>query len=148
MLVQNTFIFKSNSATLDQIIDHLENCTFSPPLSNIVNINDYSKKLILLSHRYELWIDEKLIGLIAVYENRPPEAYIPIVCVIDDYKGLGYGSKLLKNSLCEIERKGFKKVCLEVYNENSIAYNMYLKYNFLPVLIDNNKTLMCKYYDN
>ncbi len=148
MLVPNTFIFKSNYATLDQIIDHLRKCTFSPPLSHIVNINDYSKKLISFSHRYELWIENKLIGLIAVYENRPPEAFISNVSIIDDYKGLGYGSKLLKNSLCEIEKKEFKKVCLEVYNENSIAFNMYLKYNFVPVLIDNDKTLMCKYYDN
>ena len=148
MLTQNTFILQSNCATLDQIIDHFECCTFSPPLSHIVNIKDYSKKLILFSHRYELWIDEKLIGLIAVYENSPPEAYIPIVCVIDDYKGLGYGSKLLNYSLCEIERKGFKKVCLEVYNDNSIAFNMYLRYNFMPELVNDNKTLMCKYYDN
>jgi len=148
MLTQNTFILQSNCATLDQIIDHFECCTFSPPLSHIVNIKDYSKKLILFSHRYELWIDEKLIGLIAVYENRPPEAYISNVSIIDEYKGLGYGSKLFKNSLCEIERKGFKKVCLEVYNDNRIAVNMYLRYNFMPELVNDNKTLMCKYYDN
>jgi len=148
MLTQNTFILQSNYATLDQIIDHLECCTFSPSLSHIVNIKDYSEKLILFSHRYELWIDEKLIGLIAVYENRPPEAYISNVSIIDEYKCMGYGSKLLKNSLCEIERKEFKKVSLEVYNDNKIAFNMYLRYNFMPILVNDNKTLMCKYYDN
>jgi len=148
MLTQNTFILQSNYATLDQIIDHLECCTFSPPLSHIVSINDYSKKLILFSHRYELWIGDKLIGLIAVYENRPPEAYISNVSIIDEYKCMGYGSKLLKNSLCEIERKEFKKVSLEVYNDNKIAFNMYLRYNFMPILVNDNKTLMCKYYDN
>ena len=148
MLTKNTFILQSNYATLDQIIDHLECCTFSPSLSHIVNIKDYSEKLILFSHRYELWIDEKLIGLIAVYENRPPEAYISNVSIIDEYKCMGYGSKLLKNSLCEIERKEFKKVSLEVYNDNKIAFNMYLRYNFMPILVNDNKTLMCKYYDN
>ena len=148
MLTQNTFILQSNYATLDQIIDHLECCTFSPPLSHIVSINDYSKKLVLFSHRYELWIGDKLIGLIAVYENRPPEAYISNVSIIDEYKCMGYGSKLLKNSLCEIERKEFKKVSLEVYNDNKIAFNMYLRYNFMPILVNDNKTLMCKYYDN
>jgi len=148
MLAQNKYILQSNSANLDQIIDLLKNCTFSPPLSHTVNINEYSKKLSLFSHRYELLIDGKLIGLIAVYENRPPEAYVSVLCVIDECKGLGYGNKLLRYSLGEIESKGFKKVSLEVYNDNSIAFNLYLKYNFVPVLIDNNKTLMCKYFNN
>lgn len=58
------------------------------------------------------------------------------------HQGNGYGSKLLDETLNEVERLGVKTVTLEVRVSNKWAQKLYEKYGFKPAYKRE------KYYDN
>jgi len=130
--MKDNIIIYNNKSSIDDLIIFFNNCTFNPTLLNYIKyINQYCNKLYTLSQRYELWDMSNLVALIAVYENNFPNAYIPIVGVIDKFRGKGLGDLLLNYTLKQIENKRFKKVSLEVYTNNIVAINLYRKYGFI-----------------
>ena len=130
--MKDNIIIYNNKSSIADLIIFFNNCTFKPSLLNYINnINQYCNKLYTLSQRYEIWDIRNLVALIAVYENKFPDAYIPIVGVIDKFRGKGLGDLLLNYTLKQIENKRFQKVSLEVYSNNIIAINLYRKYGFI-----------------
>ena len=94
---------------------------------------DYSYKLYSKSSRFELWYDKKLIGMLCVYFNRDlQQAYIPYICVCNEYKGKGLGSVLLEKLIDYIKKNKsyISFLALEVLISNISAQAFYSKFQF------------------
>jgi ribosomal protein S18 acetylase RimI-like enzyme len=142
--------YKINNAKLEKIIEHLTVCNshFIPPLSSKVSIEDYAKKLLINAERYEAWMFDRLVGLVAVYMNNPmkEKAFITNVSVLPDCTGRGIAANLINESISKTRAEGFGKIMLEVSNSNFAAINLYKKLNFEIIWQDKSDTLkMLKY---
>ena len=123
-----------NKASALEIYAHLERCShlFTPPLNTYVDLNDYCKKLKSFASNFEIWENDKLVSLIAVYMNNldSKTAFISNVSVEEKFQGLGLASKLLKNVIEESIQKGFEKIMLQVRPNNKNAIELYKKFGF------------------
>lgn len=84
-----------------------------------------------------VFFDNEIKGVI-VYDFLYDRAEIEYICVLDQYKNKGIGSKLLN----EIEKLNIKNITLEVKESNQVAINFYKKNGFRIVAIREN------YYGN
>lgn len=120
--------------TLNQIQDHLLVCSnqFTPPLDEYVSINDYSKKIFEQSILFTKLNDEKIIGLLAVYDNNENKfGWITNVSVDPDYFKQGIASKLLNRCFDFFIKKRYENIFLEVFGDNKKAINLYIKQGFI-----------------
>lgn len=122
-----------NRSSLNQIYSHLLVCStsFIPNLCSYIDIDEYSKKIFEKSLRFELIIDDVLIGLLAVYHNSKEESFfISNLSVVDSYKGKGLGQKLLLSCKNECKKLNYELIKLEVYKKNYKAVGFYKKNGF------------------
>lgn len=119
--------FKINQSTVQDVFMHLQSADsdFTPPLSQHIDLKKYSQKIVSHAHRFEAWIDERLIGLIAIYDGDP--AYITNVSVLTDWQKSGIGSRLLHECIDFLKQKEILAVDLEVSKSNSSAISLYEK---------------------
>ena len=77
--------------------------------------------------------NDSLVAFIAYYDNDPnfDFAFLSMLAVCNDFKGMGYGKSLLEISIRKIEKKGFKRYGLEVKKNNFDAIKLYEKYGFV-----------------
>ncbi|MCO5947238.1 GNAT family N-acetyltransferase [Mucilaginibacter flavidus] len=126
--------YKINAALADDLHTHLSNCSgsFTPELSERVNIATYAAKIAANAVTFEAWDDRSLIGLIAAYFNDDAHicGYITSVSVYRDYKGKGLASTLLRQCITYGKKNDFKEIFLEVNKLNFAAIQLYKKYNF------------------
>lgn len=75
----------------------------------------------------------QLVGMIAFYANGQGAdfAYIPHVYVSLDYRRQGLFAKMLQIMERYVKQKGFRKIKMEVKNDNLIAKNSYLRQGFV-----------------
>ena len=94
--------------TLKHIQQHLITCsnTFIPSLDSYVDINDYSKKIFEQATLFSKFDGDKLVGLVAVYDN-PTEKFgwVTNVSVDPNYSRKGIASKLLNECNKYFENK-------------------------------------------
>jgi ribosomal protein S18 acetylase RimI-like enzyme len=129
----NTISYKVNTASEKEIHSHLSesNSSFIPPLSERVNILDYSKKLFERSVTFEAWADNKLIGLIAAYfDKETNNSFITNVSVAKAYGNLGIAGNLLNMCIDHLTENKGNEIQLEVHKENLPAISFYTKFNF------------------
>ena len=64
-------VFSENQCEPKHILKHLRLCddNFHPPLSSRVVLTEYASKLCSVSERFEAWIGDELVGLVAAYCN-------------------------------------------------------------------------------
>ncbi len=136
-------ILKNDYASLAELIRHLSSCTFTPPISSYVNVEEYSMKLLKHAHRYELWHDNELVSLVAVYEDNPTQAYITNISVVDIHKGEGVGKLMMRSVINSLKIKKFEKVCLEVFMANGKAIGLYQGLGFKTIFQDGTKSKLC-----
>lgn len=129
-----TISYKTKTASEEEIFLHLKECSnsFIPNLGEVVNIQEYSKKLFHNSITFEAWVREKLIGLVAGYFNNTDthSAYITNVSVNKEYNGLGLASLLLQMCIIHAKLIAFSEINLEVNKTNITALHMYKKHGF------------------
>jgi 2-polyprenyl-3-methyl-5-hydroxy-6-metoxy-1,4-benzoquinol methylase len=138
----NNITYNINTSTEEKINLHLTKCKdlFIPSLDSYVNINEYSKKLYNNSVRFEAYIEDELVGLIAVYDNKKENfSFITNVSVFTEVRNLGVANHLI--NLCKKETKN-KTIKLEVNKDNLRAINFYKKHNFNQIGINNNNFIM------
>lgn len=139
-------IYKVNSASEGEIFSHLNNCdvNYIPPLSKSVNIEEYSKKIFEKAYRFEAWLDEILVGLVAIYLNDKVNfrGYITNVSVLKEYTGLGIASKLLVNSVDCAKKMNFNEILLEVNKYNTLAIILYNKLKFTRMSVKGDSLVM------
>ena len=104
------------------------NNDFVPPLSDRLDIFEYSLKIkekshLIIAYEYSTF---KIRGIIAFYANDKTEkkAYITIIGVTNDLRGQGVGTNLLKKAIEYSKSYGFKTIFLETleYGPARILY--------------------------
>ena len=137
--------YKIKTTTEEQLYFHMVECNncFYPPLDERVNIRDYSKKLFDKSTTFEAWVENKLVGCVAVYFNTENNyAYISNVSVVKEYMGFGIASVLLKNCIQQTKTYQLNQIILEVNKQNIPAINLYKKLDFKQFDIKNELLIM------
>jgi ribosomal protein S18 acetylase RimI-like enzyme len=131
------FDYRINTANEQDIMFHLQNCDemFFCNLSEKVDISEYSQKIKTKAVLFEAWINNVLIGLIAVYYTNIDEqiAYITNVSISKKYENMGIASKLMTKCILHGQQQNFKKIGLEVDISNIKAIRFYEKFNFRHV---------------
>jgi ribosomal protein S18 acetylase RimI-like enzyme len=132
---RNQTKYKIKTATEKEILAHLMECnnSFSPPLSERIDLKQYSQKIFKKSITFEAWRDHLLVGLIAAYfdENFGNSAFITNVSVMKGFTGLGIASELLNKCIGYARKKHFREIELEVNKDNDHAINLYRKFDFI-----------------
>jgi ribosomal protein S18 acetylase RimI-like enzyme len=138
-----------SKATVNDVNEHLLKCkdSFYPPLDEIVDINDYAKKIVHKAITFECWSDGKLIGLVACYLNdlKNISAFITNVSVIEEFKGRAIASNLMDKCITHATKNNFSEIILEVGDYNLPAMRLYKKFNFIVIKENNNLITMRKY---
>lgn len=131
--------FSIKKASVLDLLSNLRACDkdFVPPLSERVNLEEYSNKLYENAITFEAWIFDRLIGMVAAYFNNLKSAtgFITNVCVEAKYKGHNIASNLMLKCINYSKENHFKDIILEVNENNQAAINLYKKFNFK--IIDN-----------
>lgn len=134
------------TATEHEIRSHLSFCNdcFSPPLSQRVDIVEYSKKIFDKAITFEAWHDKDLVGLVAAYFNDSSGnfGYITSASVKYDYIGEGIATTLMSSCLSYARQCGFKSITLEVFITNFSAIRLYKKFGFKETEIRGETALM------
>ena len=106
---------------------------FFPALSSRVdNIPAYSKKLSKNAFNVFIHNGEEDIAYAAVYVNDKVEfkAFLSTICVLPNFQGMGYASKLLSLCIEHAKQKGMHFFELEVDNNNNDAILFYKRKEF------------------
>lgn len=100
---------------------------FKPPLSSIVDIDEYSKKIILKSTLFTRVKKGELIGLCAIYatDKESRQVYLTMLAVDPIFRGLGLAKGLIAEMEVYVLRQGFTSIKLEVHKTNPGAFSMY-----------------------
>jgi ribosomal protein S18 acetylase RimI-like enzyme len=134
---------------VQSVLSHLNSCkdSFIPALDTLVNIQEYSGKLVENSVTFEAWVGNTLVGLVAAYFNdkKNESGFITNISVIKQYAGKGLATELLKKSIFYGKQKNFKDLSLEVFFENKAAIRLYKKNQFYQTGIKNDFIFMKKY---
>lgn len=77
----------------------------------------------------------QLLGYAGLAVCGPDEAWVQTIGVRRDAQRRGVGRTLLQALLAEAERRGTRKVLLEVAVDNDPAQKLYARYDFEPVAI-------------
>ena len=131
--------------TLKHVQQHLITCsnTFVPSLDSYVNINEYSKKIFEQAILFTKFDGDKLVGLVAAYDN-PTEQFgwITNVSVDPEYSGKGIATELLNRCYKYFETKKYFSIFLEVFVNNDKAIKLYIKQGFTNYKIKENKMIL------
>lgn len=110
---------------------HLEACDdlFPTALSDRTDLHEYARKLHNLATSFELWDDNRLIGLLSAYLDTDI-AFISHICVLPEAPR-GSGHALLTALFEEVSQQSKRMIRLQVEktNENAIAF--YQKHEFV-----------------
>jgi len=140
-----TIIYEINQAKRSDILNHLRSCndSFIPPLDQKVDVDNYSRKIFENADTFEAWSENELIGLIAAYCNDVKKrAFITNVSVAEEFSSKGVASELLEICIKYIEGKQFKEIALEVNKRSKKARELYKKFNFQEIGLENEFILM------
>jgi ribosomal protein S18 acetylase RimI-like enzyme len=128
-------LYLSNQASTVAIACHLASCdsNFLPPLSSRVDLNDYAIKITRHARRFEAWVDDTLIGLVAVYDNDHADgiAYITNVSILPAWTGKGVATHLLQRCIEYEKQKKMVKLHLNVNKNHLHAIKLYEKRGFI-----------------
>lgn len=128
-------IYKQETPSLESIRDffYRTNDEFDIPLNQKVDIYEYTLKLYTYADFFVCYDNDKIVGMICCYMNRPPHSYISHVCVDSEYQGIGV-FKCLYSHIEEycIQNKIFY-ISLEVSKSNTIAKFIYYKMGFIVI---------------
>jgi ribosomal protein S18 acetylase RimI-like enzyme len=129
-----------NEATEADIVAHLQACDidFVPPLSGRTEINNFAKKILCNSTRFEAWSSGVLVGLVASYCNNRENliAYITSVSVLREWNRQNIAACLLKQCIAYVKALGMLQIVLEVGRDNKPAIKLYEKSGFVASITD------------
>lgn len=103
---------------------------FTPPLSNNINISDYSEKIYTHASFIISKKSNDIIGFLAYYNNeRTRQLYIPLIAIEPSFQGHGLGGLMLEKLVDE--NNDFHSIALEVRKNNYLAKRFYEKHGFV-----------------
>lgn len=115
---------------------------YIPPLKEQIDVDEYSKKLLLKADNFFITYKKSDISLLSIYVNDyiSGVAYISSICVLDNYSGRSIAHLLLNLSLDFSKIKEMKRIRLEVNKNNHKALSLYRKNKFDIVENTNNNS--------
>lgn len=117
---------------------------FTPPLSEVIDIEEYSEKVYTYASFVVCYDEKKINGFIAFYRNiTEKQLYITLICVDKVCQQQGVGSKMFE-VLFSLKKDGFCSVGLEVVKTNLNAYHFYKHHGFIELEDRGKKFLMHK----
>jgi len=125
--------FKINACSEEDIRSHLSSCNrqFSPPLSDRVDIGEYSRKIRLNAFTFEAWNNESLVGMVAAYiDTRDHSCFITNTSVLAEFSGQRVAATLLAACLAHARAADIETVSLEVSKDSRPAIRLYEKFGF------------------
>lgn len=135
--MRNTFTYSVNRSSAAKIRAHLlrADATFEPALSSRVNLRAYAQKLNDRAVRFEAWLDEELVGLVASYCNQPygGKSFVTSVSVWPECQGQGIAARLMRQCIEHVQVLGFYQMELEVDQRSLPAVALYRKLGFNTV---------------
>lgn len=134
-------LYRVKTATLSEILTHLIACNndFHLPLSERIDIKEYSQKLFEKSITFEAWAKNTLVGLVAAYfkDISDNSAFITNVSVLKDFMGQGIASKLLQRCVWYAVKENIREIRLEVNKSDNRALRLYKNSEFVVYDLDN-----------
>ncbi len=145
MIAKDIELCVGRSTSVD-IHEHLMRCDllFVPKLSSFVELAPYALRLHANAMCFEAWAAHRLVGLLAIYANRPDKAFISNLSVEQRYQGAGVAYHLLRRALDQVAEMGFRTVELEVDIRNSVALDFYVRNGFLEISRSGERLTMLK----
>ena len=122
-------------STPEQLLAHLKACDagFVPPLSHRVSLSDYAAKLCARAHRFEIWQDGQLAGVVALYaDNAEAGGFISNVSVLPACQGQGLAKRLMHQAMQWASAHKLPSLRLEVGADNLPALSLYQQLGFQP----------------
>ena len=115
---------------------------FCPPRWNEERLSEYVLKLSEKAY-FDLLVDnDNKVAFVAYYLNEEKRfAYITIIAVAKEFRGMGYSKTLLDSFLSHLQ-SDIENVSLEVSKLNTPALCLYKKYGFVEIEDRGDKVLM------
>lgn len=143
--MNNNLAYSVNRSNVIEIVSHLlhVDTSFVPALSSRVDIQSYAQKLHHRTVRFEAWLGQELVGLVASYCNQPDggKAFVTNVSVWPEYYGQGIAGRLMRQCIEHVRCLGFGDMELEVDQLNLSAVALYQKLGFNTTLRSSGATL-------
>ena len=121
--------------TVEQILTFLREVDgdFPTPLSQKQDLLVFSRKLSEKATICSVVSEERILAMVAGYTENVVDrlAYISIVATVEDAKGRGYASRLVKEFIDLATKKDLEAVHLYTAPSNEIALRMYEKLGFV-----------------
>ena len=135
---------KKNTSAVSDIETHLMEVadSFVPNLSSYVDIKQYAVKLFEKAQRLEAWENNRLVGLLAYYQNfNDMSAFITNVSIENGFMGGGLATEMI-NKMVDAVRGTLGVIRLEVNKGNERALRFYLKNGFVEKGTKDNHTVI------
>jgi ribosomal protein S18 acetylase RimI-like enzyme len=125
---------KKQSNRLKDILLELDNFYF-PTISDCVQIDDYSNKLLTNAVVNIVVSDKNDIGVFAVYTNDKLNkiAYISTIGILPTYQKKGLGIYMMKQIEKICTKKGMRELRLDVGKDNKKTIRFYENYGFIII---------------
>lgn len=134
-MINAQFDYCLNKASEAKLVEHLLFCDaeFVETLNGRIQIGDYATKLVAHAERFEAWLGNDLVGLVAAYCNDPlnQTAYISNVSVWSACSGQGVAYALLQRCVAHARARNLQQIDLEVSSNNFRAIDLYAKCGFV-----------------
>ncbi|CAH2717026.1 putative N-acetyltransferase YycN [Neobacillus rhizosphaerae] len=85
------------------------------------------------NYLFSIFHDQHLVGMIWIAQKSPTnnvEGFIYDFIIFEQYQGLGYGKKAMKETEIIAKKLGMKKIGLHVFGHNKIARGLYEKLGY------------------
>ncbi|MCM1291717.1 MAG: GNAT family N-acetyltransferase [Bacteroides sp.] len=103
---------------------------FPTPLTNKVDLNEYTEKILDKAEILSVVKDGEIAACVILYCNDivNSRAYIPLVGVLRQYRGLGLAKGLVRATISLAKSRGFN--ILGIHTENDAALRLYQSLGF------------------
>jgi ribosomal protein S18 acetylase RimI-like enzyme len=149
--MSNEIANRVNQSSAAEIAAHLlrADASFEPALSSRIDIRAYAQKLQDHAVRFEAWLGEELVGLVASYCNQPDKdkAFVTSVSVLPLCQGRGIADRLMRQCIEHVRGLGFRQMELEVNQCSSPAVALYKKLGFNTLRRDGSTLIMSKTFE-
>ena len=147
----NNIIDRVNQSRIAEIAAHLAraDASFVPTLSSRVDILVYAHKLQDRAVRFEAWLGDELVGLVASYCNQLDQdrAFVTSVSVLLEYQRQGIAERLLRQCIKHARDLGFLQMELEVDRQSLLAIALYQRLGFNTLRTDGSTLIMGKAFE-
>lgn len=130
----NYFCSTQTTINSPELIDALNELgdLLPDPLRQRVNIEEYASKLINYAEIFFAKLDNKIVGLVAIYANdmKTKVAHIPLVVIAKNVQRKGVGKVLLQEAINFSKKQDMKSIWLFVHEDNLAAISFYNYFGF------------------